>query len=125
MIELANVSKRYGTKLAVDRLSLTIPTGELFAFLGPNGAGKTTTIKMLCGLLFPTSGTVRIGGLDLRAPGRQARGGPAPAGAAGARRRPAPAVPVREAHRPRVPPVHRRHVRPGTRAGAGAHRRGH
>jgi ABC-2 type transport system ATP-binding protein len=73
MIELIDVSKRYGAKLAVDRLSLTVPAGELFAFLGPNGAGKTTTIKMLCGLLFPTSGTVRVGGFDLQTDGDQAR----------------------------------------------------
>ena len=73
MIELIDVTKRYGTKLAVDRLSLTVPAGELFAFLGPNGAGKTTTIKMLCGLLFPTSGTVRVGGFDLQTDGDKAR----------------------------------------------------
>src|SRR5438552_5872741 len=73
MIELIDVTKRYGTKLAVDRLSLTVEQGELFAFLGPNGAGKTTTIKMLCGLLFPSSGTVQVGGFDLIAHGDQAR----------------------------------------------------
>jgi len=73
VIELTHVTKRYGTKLAVDDLSLTVPPGELFAFLGPNGAGKTTTIKMLCGLLFPTAGTVRVGGFDLAAQGDQAR----------------------------------------------------
>jgi ABC-2 type transport system ATP-binding protein len=50
-----------------------VPQGELFAFLGPNGAGKTTTIKMICGLLFPSSGTVRVGGFDLRTHGAQAR----------------------------------------------------
>src|SRR3954471_21570463 len=73
MIQLTDVTKRYGTKLAVDRLSLAVPAGELFAFLGPNGAGKTTTIKMLCGLLFPTSGTVRVGGYDPQADGAAAR----------------------------------------------------
>jgi ABC-2 type transport system ATP-binding protein len=73
VIELTNVTKRYGTKLAVDNLSLKIPPGELFAFLGPNGAGKTTTIKMLCGLLFPTSGAVRVGGFDVVGDGDQAR----------------------------------------------------
>src|SRR5947209_9180126 len=73
MIDLVHVSKKYGSKLAVDDLDLTIDTGELFAFLGPNGAGKTTTIKMLCGLLFPTEGTVRVGGYDLQAEGDQAR----------------------------------------------------
>jgi ABC-2 type transport system ATP-binding protein len=73
MIELDHVSKNYGTRDAVNDLHLSIPAGELFAFLGPNGAGKTTTIKMLCGLLFPTAGTVRIGGFDLRTQGQQAR----------------------------------------------------
>jgi ABC-2 type transport system ATP-binding protein len=60
MIELVDVTKRYGTKLAVDRLSLTVPAGELFAFLGPNGAGKTTLIRMLLGLTQATSGTMRV-----------------------------------------------------------------
>ncbi len=73
MIELLQVTKRYGTRDAVEDLTLTIPAGELFAFLGPNGAGKTTTIKMMCGLLFPTSGTVRIAGFDIRTQGQQAR----------------------------------------------------
>jgi ABC-2 type transport system ATP-binding protein len=62
MIELRGVSKMYGAKRAVDRLDLHVRAGELFAFLGPNGAGKTTTIKMVCGLLNPTSGVVRVGG---------------------------------------------------------------
>src|SRR6059058_4849986 len=73
MIQLENVTKRYGNKTAVDGLSLDIPAGELFAFLGPNGAGKTTTIKIMCGLLFPTTGQVRIGGFDLSVHGREAR----------------------------------------------------
>jgi ABC-2 type transport system ATP-binding protein len=73
MIELSNVTKRYGSKLAVQDLNLSVPDGELFAFLGPNGAGKTTTIKMLCGLLFPTTGTVKVGGFDLCTHGDQAR----------------------------------------------------
>jgi len=73
MIELINVTKRYGPKVAVQNLNLSVPAGELFAFLGPNGAGKTTTIKMLCGLLFPTEGTVTVGGFDLRTHGDEAR----------------------------------------------------
>ena len=73
MIEITNVTKRYGPKLAVESLNLSVPTGELFAFLGPNGAGKTTTLKMICGLLFPTEGTVTVGGFDLRNQGDQAR----------------------------------------------------
>jgi ABC-type multidrug transport system ATPase subunit len=62
MIELREVTKTFGRKRAVDRLDLDVRSGELFAFLGPNGAGKTTTIKMVCGLLAPNSGTVRVGG---------------------------------------------------------------
>jgi ABC-2 type transport system ATP-binding protein len=73
MIQLQNVSKCYGNKTAVAGLSLDIPAGELFAFLGPNGAGKTTTIKMMCGLLFPTTGRVLIGGHDLQTDGERAR----------------------------------------------------
>ena len=73
MISIVNVSKSYGAKPAVQDLSLEVPAGELFAFLGPNGAGKTTTIKMMCGLLFPTTGTVRVGGFDLAIEGDRAR----------------------------------------------------
>ncbi len=73
MIRIDNVTKLYGPKVAVQDLSLHVPPGELFAFLGPNGAGKTTTIKMLCGLLFPTTGSVSIGGFDVRAQGDHAR----------------------------------------------------
>ncbi len=62
MIALRGVTKRYGSKCAVDRLDLEVRAGELFAFLGPNGAGKTTTIKMICGLLAPNEGTVTVGG---------------------------------------------------------------
>src|SRR5437764_5349746 len=73
MIDIRDVTKLYGPKVAVQDLSLHVPAGELFAFLGPNGAGKTTTIKMLCGLLFPTAGTVTVGGYDLAGHGDQAR----------------------------------------------------
>ncbi|MHC5537242.1 ABC transporter ATP-binding protein [Singulisphaera rosea] len=62
MIELRGVTKMFGPKKAVDNLDLEVRAGELFAFLGPNGAGKTTTIKMVCGLLSPNSGMVRVGG---------------------------------------------------------------
>jgi ABC-2 type transport system ATP-binding protein len=71
MIELRGVTKRFGSKCAVDGLDLEVRPGELFAFLGPNGAGKTTTIKMICGLLAPNAGTVRIGGFE--ASSQQAR----------------------------------------------------
>jgi ABC-2 type transport system ATP-binding protein len=73
MLELLDVTKLYGTKPAVRGLSLSVGRGELFAFLGPNGAGKTTTIKMLWGLLFPTSGTLRVGGHDVQKEGDLAR----------------------------------------------------
>ncbi len=72
MIELHQTTRTYGQKVAVSRLSLSVPPGELFAFLGPNGAGKTTTIKMLTCLLRPTSGTVRVCGYDTVADPRRA-----------------------------------------------------
>src|SRR3984893_5246117 len=59
------LSKRYGQLLAVDKLSLEINQGEVFAFLGPNGSGKTTTIRMLCGIITPTSGQGRVLGFDV------------------------------------------------------------
>jgi len=65
MIEFEHASRTYGTKEAVRDLSLTIPSGELFALLGPSGAGKTTSIKMLVGLLQPSRGTVRVCGHDI------------------------------------------------------------
>ncbi len=65
-IVIDNLVKRYDDVLAVDHLNLTIEKGELFALLGPNGAGKTTTIKVLCGLLDPTTGSARVGGLDVQ-----------------------------------------------------------
>ncbi len=72
MIEFVSVSRNYGDKLAVAQLDLKIPSGELFALLGPNGAGKTTTIRMMVGLLQPTSGQVRICGHDVVTETRQA-----------------------------------------------------
>jgi ABC-2 type transport system ATP-binding protein len=65
-IAVENLRKVYGGVAAVDGLSLTVPQGCLYGFLGPNGAGKTTTIKMLTGLLLPTSGRGTVDGLDLR-----------------------------------------------------------
>jgi ABC-2 type transport system ATP-binding protein len=72
MIEFANVRRTYGKKVAVADLTLAVPAGQLFSFLGPNGAGKTTTIKMLVGLLRPTSGTIRVCGFDAVAQPRHA-----------------------------------------------------
>lgn len=60
MIEIKNVTKKYGKFTAVDNISLKVDKGEVFAFLGPNGAGKTTTIKMLTTLLHPTSGEILL-----------------------------------------------------------------
>jgi ABC-2 type transport system ATP-binding protein len=65
MIEIVDLRKMFGDFEAVKGISLTVGAGELFCFLGPNGAGKTTTIKMMCGLLRPTAGVIRIGGIDL------------------------------------------------------------
>jgi ABC-2 type transport system ATP-binding protein len=64
-VYLKEVVKRFGDFTAVDRISLEVATGEIFGFLGPNGAGKSTTIRMLCGLLRPTSGEGRVHGLDI------------------------------------------------------------
>jgi ABC-2 type transport system ATP-binding protein len=66
MIDIKGLTMRYGELLALDDLNLSIPQGEFFAFLGPNGAGKTTAIKLLTGLLKPTSGQVRICGNDIQ-----------------------------------------------------------
>jgi ABC-2 type transport system ATP-binding protein len=62
MIETKNLSKRFNGVLAVDRLDLSVESGEVFAFLGPNGAGKTTTIRLLCGLIAPTEGEAVVAG---------------------------------------------------------------
>jgi ABC-2 type transport system ATP-binding protein len=65
MIRLTHLTKRYGSFTAVDGLSLDIPAGTLFGFLGPNGAGKTTTLRMIAGILRPSSGVVEIAGEDI------------------------------------------------------------
>lgn len=65
MIELSDVSKYYGTKLAVDNLSLEVKKGEIFGFIGPNGAGKTTTIKMMVGILRPDGGRIFVDNIDV------------------------------------------------------------
>lgn len=72
-VRMDGVSRKYGEQWAVRDLCLELRKGELFAFLGPNGAGKTTTIKMMCGLLRPTAGTITICGHDLIADGLAAR----------------------------------------------------
>jgi len=65
MILLEGVTKKFGSFTAVEDLNLKVEAGELFGFLGPNGAGKTTTIKMITGLLQPTSGRLKVAGFDL------------------------------------------------------------
>src|SRR5512140_1675164 len=64
-IEMDHLSKQFGAFKAVDELTMSIGTGEIFCFLGSNGAGKSTAIRMLCGLLKPTSGTARVMGIDV------------------------------------------------------------
>ncbi len=73
MIELINLSKKFGDLVAVNNISLTVPRGEFFAVLGPNAAGKTTTIRIIAGLLKPTSGSVRVAGFDVQTQSLEAR----------------------------------------------------
>ncbi|TXK40891.1 ABC transporter ATP-binding protein [Nonomuraea sp. C10] len=65
-IEVLDLTQRFGTVLAVYRLSLSIPAGMFYGIVGPNGAGKTTTLTAMCGLREPTAGTIRVAGHDLR-----------------------------------------------------------
>jgi ABC-2 type transport system ATP-binding protein len=69
MIEVQNLTKRYGEKVAVDGLTFTVQSGIVTGFLGPNGAGKSTTMRMIAGLDQPTTGQVRVSGRDYRAAG--------------------------------------------------------
>ena len=64
-IVVTNLTKRFGDFVAVDGVSFDVAEGEVFGFLGSNGAGKSTTIRMLCGLLKPTSGIAKVGGIDV------------------------------------------------------------
>src|SRR5688500_10811662 len=66
-IETHGLTRRFGTRLAVDAAALTVPARSVYGFLGRNGAGMTTTIKLLLGLLRPDAGQVRIDGIDLAA----------------------------------------------------------
>ena len=65
VIEVENLTKRFGSFTAVDNISFSVERGEIFGFLGANGAGKTTAMKMLCGLLRPTSGKGVVAGFDI------------------------------------------------------------
>jgi ABC-2 type transport system ATP-binding protein len=73
LIETRNLVKRYGDKVAVNNVSFDVQAGEIFGFLGPNGAGKTTTIKMIIGLLQPTSGNIKVVGYDIQGQPLQAK----------------------------------------------------
>ncbi len=64
-VDVEDLTRRFGDFVAVDNISLSVKKGEVFGFLGPNGAGKSTTIKMLCGLLLPSSGSGTVGGFDI------------------------------------------------------------
>jgi len=70
-VEVEQLTRRFGTFTAVDDVTFRVKKGEIFGFLGPNGAGKSTTIRMLCGLLEPTSGSGRVGGYDVRTEAEQ------------------------------------------------------
>jgi ABC-2 type transport system ATP-binding protein len=73
MIELLHVVKKFGELAAVNDLTLTVPRGECFVILGPNAAGKTTTLRLMSGLLKPTSGQVRVAGFDIQTHPLEAR----------------------------------------------------
>jgi len=73
MIELTNLRKEFDDLIAVENLTLSIPSGEIYGLIGPNGAGKTTTIRMICGLLEPTQGQVRVAGIDMLGEAERAR----------------------------------------------------
>ena len=64
-VNVLDLEKRFGRFVAVDRVSFSVKTGEIFGFLGPNGAGKSTTIRMLCGIISPSSGRGRVAGYDI------------------------------------------------------------
>jgi ABC-2 type transport system ATP-binding protein len=65
MIELRNLTKKFGEIVAVNQLNLSVSEGEIFGFIGPNGAGKTTTLRMMSGILAPTEGSIMIDGIDM------------------------------------------------------------
>ena len=65
IVEVRSVSKRFVTRLAVDDVSIDVPPETCFGLLGPNGAGKTTTMRIVTGILKPTSGTILVDGLDI------------------------------------------------------------
>src|SRR6185436_14219368 len=70
-VEVENLTRVFGSFIAVDGITFRVRKGHIFGFLGPNGAGKSTTIRMLTGILPPTSGTGRVSGYDMRTERRQ------------------------------------------------------
>ena len=73
VIEIRNLTKRFGSFTAVDNISFDVRGGEIFGFLGANGAGKTTAMRILCGLSRPTSGSGRVAGFETEKSGRRLR----------------------------------------------------
>src|ERR1700732_4876740 len=71
VVEIKDLTKRYGGFTALDRITLSVERGQILGFVGPNGAGKTTTIKILVGLARPTSGSARVAGADCVAEARK------------------------------------------------------
>src|SRR3954452_7342998 len=65
MIKVDNLTKTFGPKMAVNRVSFSVERGEVLGFLGPNGAGKSTTMRMITGFIPPTEGTISVGGFDI------------------------------------------------------------
>ena len=65
VVEVESLVKRFGSFVAVDHISFQVGAGRIFGFLGPNGSGKSTTIRMLCGILMPTSGKAMVSGFDV------------------------------------------------------------
>ena len=70
-IQVNNLTKKFGDFTSVNNISFDVKKGEIFGLLGANGAGKTTTIRMLCGLLIPTSGTMNVAGFDVFTQGKE------------------------------------------------------
>ena len=71
VIEVHNLTKRFGSFTAVDAISFSVDKGEIFGFLGANGAGKTTAMRMLCGLSYPSEGSGRVAGFDVMTEGER------------------------------------------------------
>ena len=73
MIQVKNVTKKYGNVTAVDNISFTVKDGEVVGFLGPNGAGKSTTMNMITGFIEPTKGSIEVNGYDISKKAKKAK----------------------------------------------------